>query len=201
MDKNNLINSGQLEAYCLGQLSIEEAQIISEWAAHDPDIKYEIDQIMSTLESYPNRLTPNPQLKTKVLDFLSQHLNHEAIDLSNPPLLNKYSDVNSWSKAVQNFDFHDDDSNLQVENIFLSNNKELNLIWLHDEIIEDAHEDNQFKESFLILEGECECDFEGIIVRFKAGDYFEVPPNTKHSIRNISQQGHLVKGLVQRISA
>lgn len=201
MDKNNIINSGQLEAYCLGQLSIEEAQIISEWAAHDPDIKYEIDQIMSTLESYPNNLTPNPQLKTKVLDFLSQHLHHEEIDLSNPPLLNKYSDVNSWSKAVQNFSYHDDASNLHVENIFLSKNKELNLIWLHDEIIEDAHANDLFKESFLILEGECECDFEGIIVHFKTGDYFEVPPNTKHSIRNISLQGHFVKGLVQRISA
>ncbi len=201
MDKNNIINSGQLEAYCLGQLSIEDAQIISNLAEHDPDIKNELDQIISALESYPDKLTPNPKLKTKVLDFLSQHLHHEEIDLSNPPLLNKYSDVNSWSKAVQNFSYHDDASNLQVENIFLSKNKELNLIWLQDEIIEDAHENDQFKESFLILEGACECDFEGIIVRFKAGDYFEVPSNTKHTIRNISGPGLCVKGLVQRISA
>jgi anti-sigma-K factor RskA len=71
MDKNNIINSGQLEAYCLGQLSIEDAQIISDLAEHDSDIKNELDQIMNTLESYPNKLTPNPQLKTKVLDSRS----------------------------------------------------------------------------------------------------------------------------------
>ncbi len=77
----------------------------------------------------------------------------------------------------------------------------LTLAWLSADLVEDQHAGDAFIESFFILEGACECDFDGRIVRFSAGDYFEIPADTRHVIKNISEGLPYVKGLVQRRKA
>lgn len=195
------LSSGLIEAYCLGTLSDLESAAVSAMAAQHPEVKNAIEETLIALENYPLTIEPKTGLKAQVLDFLEGYLNPEQIDLQNPPLIHLYSDPQAWNQALENVapDLHEPGMAARV--LKESEDLLLSVVWLSDKLVEEKHATTEFQESFFILEGECECDFEGQIVRFKAGDYFDIPPNTDHIIRNISQELTYVKGLVQRRKA
>lgn len=201
-DLEKYIASGVIEAYCLGNLSDMEAAEVSAAAAQSPEVQAEIEQTLAVLEKYQSTAAaPRPELKTRVLNFLDNFLASEKIDLQNPPLLNKYSDAAAWNVALTKVEADIHEEGFACKILKMSEKVELSVVWLSSEMVEDEHEADNFLESFLILEGACECNFDGVIVRFSAGDYFDIPPATKHTIRNISSDLPFVKGLVQRRKA
>ncbi|MEP7196488.1 MAG: cupin domain-containing protein [Saprospiraceae bacterium] len=201
MDKENIIDTGRLEAYCLNLLSDQENKEISLLANQYPDIQSEINQIIHSMQSFTNAEAVNPNLKAKIMEALISEADAIRLDLNNLPLLHKESDLKAWNISIEHFEAPSDINAIHVEPIYESDKKEVFLMWLDTVITEEAHDDDGFTESFLILEGECECNFDGKVLRFKAGDYFEVPAKSKHTITNISKNGSLVKGLVQRCMA
>lgn len=200
MNINNIIDSGILEAYCLGTLPDFEARKITDLAAENPELSQMIDDILVVLSKVDNN-SLNPELKPKVLNHLDQFFKDTIIDLKNPPLIDKNSDAKAWKMATNHIIEPKGSEDLEVFPIINTKSIELNLVWLRTELLEEAHPEEDFKESFLILEGECECDFGGMIVRFKSGDYFEVPANTKHRITNCTKDNGVIKGLVQRLAS
>lgn len=200
-DLTTYLDSGVIEAYCLGSLSAVEAAEVSAMAQAHPEVKEAIDQTLNALEMYLQAPAPSAALKSRVLDFLDQFMAAEVIDLQNPPLIHLHSDTKAWNQALASVtpDFHEPGLSFRV----LKETEEmvLSVVWLSDKLVETKHANEEFQESFFILEGACECDFEGKIVRFSAGDYFDIPANTNHSIRNISVGMDYVKGLVQRRKA
>lgn len=195
---NNYIASGIIEAYCLGNLPPREAAKVTAMAARYPEIQEEIDRVLEALEHYPQSPPPRSGVKEQVLGFLDQFLPKEEINLQNPPLINRYSDPDAWAHAVQNIEPDITEPGFAARILKETDDLVLSVVWLSADLIEDPHADDAFRESFLILEGACECDFEGVIARFSAGDYFDIPPNTRHIIKNISEGLPYVKGLVQR---
>ncbi|MCC6817213.1 MAG: hypothetical protein IT267_12430 [Saprospiraceae bacterium] len=197
----DLISSGILEQYVIGNLSIDETRKIAQLETEYPALKIEIDRIINVmLETQASQeLTQN--LKSKVLVKLKDAFVKKVINLNNPENINIHSDISEWIEAVNELKPQITNENYSICPFFKNELKEMSLVWLHGSLLEEEHESTEFKESFLILEGECECNFEGIIVRFKAGDYFEVPVKTKHLIKNITTQGSSVKGIVQRLAS
>lgn len=195
------IDSGIIEAYCLGSLPSDEAAEVTVMAGRYPEVEQAITQTLALLEQYPQSPAPSAGLKTRVLDFLDQFLESEKIDLENPPLIHLHSDVQAWNQALQNLGPEHEESGFTLRVLKESNHLQLSVVWLSDKMVETKHATDEFQESFFILEGECECDFEGKVVRFGAGDYFDIPPNTDHTIKNISTGLSYVKGLVQRRKA
>ncbi len=200
-DLDTYLGSGIIEAYCLGSLSPEEAAEVSAMAALHPEVNEAIDQTLMVLEKYPQAPEPGVGLKNKVLDFLEPYLVEEAIDLQNPPLIHRHSDMDAWNRALKHVTPDMEEPGLAARVLKESDNLLLSVVWLSDKLVESKHTTDEFRESFFILEGTCECDFEGKIVRFSAGDYFDIPPNTDHVIKNISVGLTYVKGLVQRRKA
>jgi len=192
------IASGIIEAYCLGSLPPRQAAEVAAMAARHPELQAEIDRTLEALEKYPQSPEPRADLKNRVLDFLDAHLKKETIDLQNPPLLHRHSDADSWNNALKNIEPDIQEAGFAVRVLRETDNLMLSVVWLSADLVEDQHTEDEFQESFFILEGACECDFEGKIVRFSAGDYFDIPPNTRHVIKNISEGLPYVKGLVQR---
>jgi len=192
------LGSGVIEAYCLGNLSAAAALEVSSMAAKHPAVKAAIEETIGLLEKYPQSPEPRVELKMQVLDFLDKYLIPTTIDLQNPPLIHRYSDSNAWNQALRNVEPDFLEPGLSVRVLQESEDIVLSVVWLSDKLVEQKHATEEFQESFFILEGACECDFEGKIVRFSAGDYFDIPPNTNHIIRNISEGLNYVKGLVQR---
>lgn len=200
-DLNQYIASGVIESYCLGNLSDAEARTLTELAAQHPEIKAEIDHTLAVLEQYSRHSAPAPDLKNRTMQFLNTFIAQESIPLDDPPLINQYSDANAWQVAVKGLQPEHQEDGFAVRFLKESPDLELNLVWLYHEMVEDEHPEKDFAESFLILEGACECDFDGHIVRFSAGDYFDVPPGVKHIIKNVSIHTDYVKGIVQRRKA
>lgn len=195
---NTYIASGILEAYCLGSLPPSQAAEVATMAAAHPEVQAEIDRMLETLEKYPQSPEPRPDLKNRVLDFLDAHLSKETVDLQNPPLLHRHSDPEAWNSALRNIEPDIQEPGFAARVLKETDDLMLSVVWLSADLVEDQHTEDEFHESFFILEGACECDFEGKIVRFSAGDYFDIPPNTRHVIKNISEGLPYVKGLVQR---
>lgn len=195
---NTYIASGIIEAYCLGSLPPAQAAGVAAMAAEHPEIQAEIDRTLAAMERYPQGPEPRPGLKNRVLDFLDAFLTEETVDLQNPPLLHGHSDADAWNRALQGVEPDILEPGLSARVLKETDDILLSVVWLSADLVEDKHADDEFMESFFILEGSCECDFEGRIVRFSAGDYFDIPANTRHVIKNISEGLPYVKGLVQR---
>ncbi len=198
---NTYIDSGIIENYCLGNLSTAEAAEVADMASMHPEIKAEIDRTLTVLEQIPQSPEPRTALKDQILGFLDQYLEPGMIDLQNPPLIHLHSNTIAWNLALNNLEPDIHEPGFATRVLKETAHIELSVVWLSDKLVEEAHDEGEFIESILILEGACECDFGGKIVRFSEGDYFDVPPNTPHAIKNISEGIPFVKGLVQRRKA
>lgn len=195
------IASGVIESYCLGNLPEVEARELLDLASRYPEIQVEIEETLAALENYHLSHSASDDLKTRTLHFLEPFLTNDGIDLIELPLIDKYSNAIAWQNAVKDLQPEFRGGDFALRQLKTNTELEMNLVWLYSELVEDAHPEEDFIESFLILEGACECNFEGQIVRFSAGDYFDVPVGVKHVIKNITEGAGFVKGIVQRRKA
>lgn len=200
-DLNLYIASGVIESYCLGNLPEVEARELLDLASRYPEIQVEIEETLAALEKYNLSHFASEDLKTRTLNFLETFLSQSPIDLNDLPLITRHSDAFAWKEAVKDLLPENRNDDFAVRHLKANPDVEINLVWLYSELVEDQHSEEDFKESFLIVEGTCECNFEGQIVRFSAGDYFDVPVGVKHIIKNITENSGFVKGIVQRRKA
>jgi mannose-6-phosphate isomerase-like protein (cupin superfamily) len=187
---------GIIEDYCLGLLSENEAAEITLAAAHNPILQQKIAEIEKALQQYGN-MVAGPELRESILNKLGSISYTAKIDITNPPLINRNSDVTDWNDAVAHIEPENDYGNIKTSFITSTPELQLCVAWLFDRLEEDEHHEDEFEESFLILEGSCECNVGGKIFRLKAGDYLEIPFNTHHTITSTSPQGY-VKAIIQR---
>jgi anti-sigma-K factor RskA len=69
MNSDDIISSGMLEAYAMGQLSGADARVVEQARATDPRIRAELDQIEEALElqAMADAVVPPPGLKARLL--------------------------------------------------------------------------------------------------------------------------------------
>ncbi|WP_298362469.1 cupin domain-containing protein [Runella sp.] len=122
----------------------------------------------------------------------------EAIQLTKPPLINRHSDIKKWNEALTGIQPNFEYEGLKVH--FLRQTEELQLCvaWLQSDMVEKAHHRDEFQESFLILEGTCDCDLGDRIVSLQPGGYLDIPFDTPHTIKVTSPENRHVNALIQR---
>ncbi|QQS30312.1 MAG: cupin domain-containing protein [Sphingobacteriales bacterium] len=140
-------------------------------------------------------LIPPLPLKNKVLDKLRQLKQQTnartTLDINNLPLLSATSNWLDWKELVKDINPPDDFEDLYLHTLELNNTRELSVVWVREYVPEEVHED--LLESFLILEGGCECEItnsEGDTrtVRLSEGDFITMQIGETHNIRITSQQ-------------
>jgi mannose-6-phosphate isomerase-like protein (cupin superfamily) len=193
----NIAQDGIIEAYCMGTLSDAEAEKISILATKYPEVQLEIDKTIATLISIKSNHL-DPSLKNKILNRIEELIEPTIIDIYTPPPINKYSDAIAWRNSISHINKPVIEDGVGVHSIIDRSDFQLSIVWLYESLTEEGHDQTDFTESFLILEGSCECDFDGKIYQFTAGDFFDIPDNTNHTIKNISTNTPYVKGIVQR---
>lgn len=188
---------GILEEYCLGLLSEKETGEITAAAKQYPQLQQQIEAIELSLVNF-TALTARQPLKERILSVLDNLPADNKISLTNPPSIHRNSDLHEWKEALENVQPDKDYGNIKV--CFLKDTPEdqLCVAWLHDVLDEEEHHADEFAESFFIVEGSCECNIGGQLIRLKAGDYLDIPYNTHHTIKATSTEIGYVKAIIQR---
>ena len=187
----------QLERYCLGLLTHEEASAVERAASAQPAVRAQLDQMAQTLANYAlaNPATPSPGLKNRVLAALNGLGEGSAFDLQALPRINAFSDADQWQRTVAAIQPPATYRNLFGHVLRQEGGVEQFLLWVRACIRPEEHHDE--RESFLILEGRCECSIGGKLVQLGPGDYLAVPLDREHTVRVISEIP--VKAILQRV--
>jgi len=181
MEFKTYIDEGNLEQYCF---ELNNAQLGNEIAAlrsAHSEIGQELNQIELAIEklAQSQAITPSPQLQNRIMAALG--IAEEKIDLDNLPPTSKYSNYESWLKAVEHLipaepfdDFfaHPLQQNEQIAQT---------LVITKLNVPEEVHE--VVAESFFILKGTCTCTVGKEVFTLNAGDYLAIPLHTSHDIR------------------
>ena len=196
-NEQEYLQSDQLEQYCLGLLSSDEAWQVEQAASRFPAVRAEIDRLTEALVNYAidEPPTPSPSLKSRVMMTLSQLGDVPVFDLNTLPLINAFSDADQWQRTVASIQPPDTYRNIFGYALREDDEAEQFLVWVKQMINPEDHHDEQ--ESFLILEGRCECSIGGELVQLSAGDYLAVPLDLEHTVRVISDTP--VKAIIQRL--
>lgn len=193
----DFIASGIINEYCLGLLPPDEIREVERMASLYPEVQQAVDEARQALKPLENqRLPPNDKLKSRILGALSKLGEAPAFDLNQLPLINPYSDSDQWQRTVATIRPPRDFRNLCYHPLREKDGIAQFLLWVKQEIRAEEHHGE--RESFLILEGECECQIGDETIRLLAGDYVEIPLAVVHTVRVLSPTP--VKAIVQRIN-
>ncbi|MEO6757854.1 MAG: cupin domain-containing protein [Saprospiraceae bacterium] len=194
------LESGAVEAYCLGQLEPVEMRAVEALVVRHPEIWVELTRTYANLHQLAAETPAQRTRKANILHTLHQlHLENE-MSLEKLPLLTPYSDYRKWSDLVRGLSPTHQEEDIEFRVLQETPQLLQTLVWVNTSVEEEGHDPNDFEESFLVLAGECECNLDGEIFRLGAGAYLAIPPNTAHSVRNLFPDQPLM-GIVQRYKA
>lgn len=125
------------------------------------------------LQAY--QMQPAEGVKQKTFQLMKSIATESKINLEQPPFINKYSNLNSWNKAVQLLLAAKDFGGIRLYPLLRDATVEMNIAWLETFLDEKGHHENIFVESIFILEGTCECNLGGKVVYLHSGDFLEIP--------------------------
>lgn len=199
-DVKNILESGIIDEFCLGLLPEEDINKVNGWAKEYPEIEQRIEQTFVILGKY-SFVKSNEAVKKKTFDFIKELSKEQELKLEDNPKVSKYSDVNAWNDLLKDQQPDQEFGIMKIKFLIDQPKHQLCLAWLEDELSETEHHEEEFHESFFILEGSCVCNVGGNIIYLQAGDYLDIPENTVHTIKNTSPNLPYVKALIQRIAA
>ena len=183
MDINELIQSGIIEDYCLDLLQKEDRDRLEQLAAAHPELQAEIRAHQQVLAGYASSFASEPpaSLKNRILATLQNLEKEEQYSAEMPPLLNRFSEKENWLRVVKPHLPEELEEDIFAK--VLRNDSEVFqvILWVKTGYPDEVH--HEVDESFMILEGECECYVEENVIRLGPGDYFQVPLDMHHDVR------------------
>jgi mannose-6-phosphate isomerase-like protein (cupin superfamily) len=184
-DWKEVISSGILEMYVLGETTEQENIFIAQMMLESPEVLKEINQISLTFENVAlnNAITPDPIIKPFLLatiDYMDRMQNGEIINF--PPVLNKESSIDDYLEWIDRPDMV---LASELEDLYakiISNTYEVltAIVWIKHMAPQEVHE-NEY-EKFLILEGTCDIHIEEEVYKLVPGDYLSIPLHKKHHV-------------------
>lgn len=154
--------------------------------------------------AHAHSIPPPAQLRDKILSKIST-LNHQLshrqlLDINHLPLLDCSANWLDWQDAVAGIEPPANYEGIHLHPLEENEKRDLFVVWVKEFVEEEVHHD--LLESFLILEGTCEClitDEKGYtrIVRMGQGDFISIQLGEFHNIRVTSSVP--VKAILQWI--
>ena len=197
-----LITSGLLELYVLGETTPQENQLIEEMALAHAELRQEIREIELSMERYAleNAIEPDPIVKpllVATIDFMDRTKAGEVF--TSPPILSKNSKPEDYAEWINRADMvrPEDADDIFAKILCVSEGLMTTIVWIRQMAPKEVHDHDY--ERFLILEGTCDIYVEEAAVSLKAGDYFEIPLHKKHHI--LITSAIPCKAIMQRVAA
>lgn len=197
-----LISSGILELYVLGETNPQENKMIEEMATAHEEVHEEIHAIELALENFAeaNAVEPDPTVRPflmSTIDFLDRMAKGETFTPA--PLLNENSVASDYSEWLDREDMVVEEDLEDVYAKILDHSKGVitAIVWIKTMAPEEIH-DREY-ERFLILEGTCSFYIGNEIFNLVPGDYLSVPLHKKHYLNVTSEKP--CKAILQRVRA
>jgi mannose-6-phosphate isomerase-like protein (cupin superfamily) len=174
------IAKGNLEAFCLGNLSAEEEAQLQELCKRFPKLRVElqiVEQAMERLAAIAG-VTPTIDHKKKLLDSLG--FGNKRLDLNQLPVINEDTDYLDWLDALAHLLPAQPKDSIIFHPLTSTPELSQTLVFTRMSIPDETHED--LIESFFILEGNCTCIVGGQAYHLSPGDFLEIPLHVHHDI-------------------
>ena len=178
---------------------------ISQWIGGEEPLS---DRDVSATENALNRLAeagalqPDQGMRAAILGKMAllnkQNKQKQSFTLDNLPMLSADSNWLEWKEAVAGIEPEEDFENIYMHPLEVNDKYELYILWVKNYVDEEVHHD--VLESFVIIEGSCEClitDAAGNTrtVRMREGDHIEMVLGENHDITVTS--GKTAKAILQ----
>lgn len=183
MNVQEYIASGVVQDYCLGVLSAEEMKHVEMQAEIHAEIQDEIFANQQALEAYAMQFAEKTPIHSKANLFanIDNLIKERTTSIEDLPLLNKYSDYKNWLQAVQPL-LPEQTNKEMVIKVLREDDKVVQLlIWTKVNYPDEMHDDLQ--ESFIVLQGECECYIGDDIYKLGPGGFLEIPMYSHHDVK------------------
>lgn len=195
---NNKSQSTLIVEYCLGLLDEDIKVGFESNMRQDPDLLVQVEAMKYRLQPFLHPTQPGKapdSLKAKTWALIDNVIREKKMDITDLPLLNKYSDAAAWSSLVTQILPEDLDKSRPYMKVLTNTDKVMQiLIATSFDFPEEEHDD--LLESFIILSGECECRVGEEMISVKAGGYLEIPLYTSHDVKIVSDG---IVGVLQRV--
>jgi len=197
-----LIDSGLLDLYVLGQTTEPENLLVEQAAEVYPQIRLEIDAIGLSLQQYAMKhaVEPDPIIRPFLLATIDfSHRMKSGEEASIAPLLHENSVAEDYKCWLEREDMTSPEYADDVFAKILSYTPEAitAIVWLKHLAPQEVH-DHEF-ERFLILEGTCDIQVEEETYHLVPGDYFQIPLHKSHQV--IVTSPIPCKVILQRVAA
>lgn len=202
-DPQAFIESGVLEAYLQESLSDAERQEVEMMAQVHPSVDLELKELeaahLQLISEIVAKPSPIPS-KQRFLEFLQEEDAKAQDNLPiRPPYLNALSTADDYAQWIRQ---GANPNPAEYENMFV---QPLDadadcltlLVWVKSEIEGEVHLDAI--EKFLVLEGACIVEMDGVDHHLKAGDVMSIPKFKRHTVQVTSIVP--CKLIVQQIAA
>lgn len=164
---------------------------ITEWLEGEPHVESDIELTEDALIRFAQEhaAPPSASLRQSILSKLSRfnltNKTRSILDLDNLPLLDDNSNWLDWEDAVKNIMPPENFGELHLYPLESNDDRQLFVAWVKSFIDQEVHHD--LIESFLLLEGSCEChitDPDGTTrsVRLGVGDFISMLPGQTHDV-------------------
>lgn len=197
MNIQEYIDSGVLEAYCLGALTAEEYADVERMYDNHEVVKHELNAIRNALGQYAAQvaITPPDALSGQIWNVLDNLNKENAADLHNLPVINRHTDYKKWKAIVLPFAPQPRKGEFLTKVLRHTDTVTQVLIVATVDVPDEVHTNEL--ESFIVLEGECECIIGDKSYRLSPGQYIEIPLHTHHDVQIRSAY---VMAIMQRIA-
>jgi mannose-6-phosphate isomerase-like protein (cupin superfamily) len=186
MDVQKYIESGVLEQYCLGHLDEAEQAYLIQMTMLYPEVKAELTAVELAFEelSAVTAAEPVNNLKQNILAALGFSNENAALNVNDLPVLRHSTDPGPWLNAFAHLIPDEPTEDLTVNVIRHDAIVQQMLMTGNTDVPEEEH--GEFYESLFVLKGRCECMVGDEFFALGAGDFIEIPLNTKHDIKLVT---------------
>jgi mannose-6-phosphate isomerase-like protein (cupin superfamily) len=185
MDIQKYIESGVLEAYCLGLLSEQDEAYLIQVSMLYPEIKSELAAVELVLEKMAEltAVEPNLAIKQKILASIGFD-ESSILNLDDLPVITEGMPYQPWLKALAHLIPDDPKEDFICHVLREDKIAQQMLITGNTNVPEEEHGD--FYESLFVLRGRCECTIGEQLFALGEGDFVEIPLNTPHDIKLVT---------------
>ena len=197
MDITEYINSGILHDYCINALPADKRTEVERMCVLYPEVKKELEQMRQAFDKFADASSKwkLPEVKEGMWNVLENINKEKAGKLDDLPVLNKYSDHNRWKHIIQPLmpkEIPEDPLITPLRN----SGGVMQVLMIGKTGVDDEVHENE-RESFLVLEGECECYIDDKVYNLGPGGFIEIPMYAHHNVKVTSDY---VVAVMQRIA-